>query len=235
MKTRFVIRMYEKIKDFDEFINSICNKEKVSITGFVKFYKKLSIDKRKILSNKLYKESFLNNVEIEKLSRNEIMKIFIIGVFFKNFKKRELSDTIKIFGNSLYYKYLFISLDYIVFYLLCEKKINFFQDLEKFIEDYKNIFQTSKKIAKEMYSNDNFEKNFSFNNLKRTSNDEEITNINELILFSYIDDLCKRSNLKLTPLSLEELITEIVIVLYSKNFSESLETSIEDFFGKNKI
>ena len=133
MKTKFIINTNKKVRDFDEFTNSICNEKNVTRAGFVKFYIKLPINKRKILSDKLYKESFLNNVEIKKLSQNEIMKIFIAGIFFENFinfKKRELSDIIE---TKFYFKYLFINLDYIIFYLLCEKKINFFQDLEKFI------------------------------------------------------------------------------------------------------
>lgn len=234
MKTKFIISNNE-ITDFDGFINSIYSKKDVSITGFVSFYIELPIDKRKILSNKLYKESFLNNVEIEKLSQSEIMKFFVTKMFFRKNKKVELSKVIKKADNSLYYKYLFISLDYIIFYLLCEKKINFFQDLEKFIEllNIRNILQIAKKITKEIYSNVDFEKNFSNFNRKKTL--DKNRNIFEFIIFSFADDLCKRNNLELSPLSLEELITETIIVLYSKDISEALKTSIEDFFGKNKI
>ena len=89
MKTKFIISNNE-ITDFDGFINSIYSKKDVSITGFVSFYIKLPIDKRKILSNKLYKESFLNNVEIEKLSQSEIMKFFVTRMFFRKNKKVEL-------------------------------------------------------------------------------------------------------------------------------------------------
>ena len=65
MKTKFIINTNKKVRDFDEFTNSICNEKNVSIAGFVKFYIKLPINKRKILSDNLYKESFLNNVEIK--------------------------------------------------------------------------------------------------------------------------------------------------------------------------
>lgn len=234
MKTKFIVNINKKVEDFDKFINSICNEENVSIAGFVSFYINLPIDKRKVLSDKLYKESFLNNVEIEKLSRNEIMKIFIIEMFFKNFKKRELSNIIED-KDSFYLKYLFINLDYIIFYLLCEKKINFFQDLEKFIDffDLENLLQITKKITKEMYNNVALENIFS--KLKKTKirkdifKEDSIENAFDFILFSFIDDLCKRKNLKLSPLSLEKLITEIIIILSSKNISEALKTSVEDF------
>lgn len=240
MKTKFILTTYHMdIVNFDEFMNNISNKKEISINGFLNFYKRLSFDERKKVMEKLYNESFLKKTEIEKISQKEIADRLIDGLVFKykvlNFTKKELIEIFKNFDNSFvfYNKYLLRCLEYIIFYLICEKKVNPFDDIEKFLLKLSidNSIEFHKKFLKNFYEADIYEKYINIPKEEiiknKYKNDNVFSKIHSMYEYFYIDNLCRKNNIELTPLSVDDVITEIFISCIS-NDSEGRLIQIND-------